>query len=268
MAIRPSYHGFLAAALCLSCASVSTWAQEAPANRAGADQPGPEPIPAFRLPTLPTIPVRREAPGPNWTAVDAAVLPKDRQGIWVLEFSYKPVRLIEVEIPGKGRRMVHYLYYKVVNRTGEPRLLAPQFTLITDDGKRHEDVVMPLAVRKIQAKEDPSKPLLGAVSVMGEIPASEKPGIDDAVYGVAIWDDVDHAIDSFRIYVRGLSDGWQEVQVPGGGTFTRYKAVRLDFARPGDGRRPQNREIRLGEPPFEWVYYPELPPAPVAGTGS
>ncbi len=224
------------------------------------DQPGPDPIPEFRLPALPTIPVRREAPGPNWIVADAAVLPKDRQGIFVLEFSYKPVRLIEVEIPGKGRRLVHYLYYKVVNRTGAPHKFVPQFTLVTDEGKRHEDIVLPIAVRKIQAKEEPSRPLLGAVGVMGEIPPSQRDGIDDAVFGVAIWEDVDFRSDSFKIYVRGLSNGYQRVESPEGGEpFTRYKALRLDFNRPGDERNPSSREIRLGEPPFEWVYYPELP---------
>jgi hypothetical protein len=241
--------------------AVPAWGQDADAQPRGAQPgPGPDPIPEFRLDTLPTIPTRREAPGPNWVVADAAVLPKDRDGIWVLEFSYKPVRLIEVELPGKGRRLVHYLYYKVVNRTGAPRKFVPQFTLVTDDGKRHEDIVLPVAVRKIQAKVDPSKPLLGAVTVMGEIPPSTKDGIDDAVYGVAIWDDVDFRSDSFKIYVRGLSDGFQQVTPPDGGEpFTRFKALRLDFNRPGDERNPQSREIRLGEPPWEWVYYPELP---------
>ena len=43
--------------------------------------------------------------------------------------------MIEVEIPGKGRRMVHYLYYRVVNRTGKPRRFVPQFTLVDDKGR-------------------------------------------------------------------------------------------------------------------------------------
>ena len=43
---------------------------------------------------------------------------------------------------------------------------------------------------------------------------------------------------------------------PGGSeSVTRYKALRIDFARPGDERRPNEREIRLLEPPYEWVYF-------------
>ena len=218
---------------------------------------GPEPIPAFQLSDLKTIPIRREIPGANWVVADASPLPKDPEGIWVLEFSFKPVRLIEVDIPNKGRRKVHYLYYRVVNRTGKARRFVPQFTLVADDGKRSEDVVLPLAAKKIQAKEDPTKDLSGAVQVMGELPASIKNGVDDAFYGVAIWDDVDFRADSFQVYVRGLSNAYQAVE-PAAGTdpVTRYKALRLDFTRFGDERNPHSREIRLGEPAYEWTYFP------------
>lgn len=219
--------------------------------------PKPKPIPEISLPDLKTVPSPRQVPGPNWTQADTAVHPKDPQGIWILEFSFKPVRLIEVEIPGRGRRKVHYMYYKVVNRTGESRLLVPQFTLVTDAGQRYEDQPLPLAVKRIQVKEDPTIPLLGAVQTTGTIPPSTKDGVDDAVYGVAIWDDVDFRADSFSIFVRGLSSGYQVVNPPNGGEpFTRYKALRIDFDRPGDDLNPVNREILLREPPFEWVYYP------------
>lgn len=238
----------------------SAWGQEppeGPAEAAGAPLPEPQAIPDFTLPDLPTIPDRRTSPGPNWTVADSAPLPKDREGIWVLEFWFKPVRLIEVEIPGQGRRKVHYMYYKAVNRTGQARQFVPQFTLVTDRGQRCEDTVLPVAVQKIQAKEAPSIPLLGAVSNMGTLPPSTKEGIDDAVYGVAIWDDVDFRADSFSVFVRGLSDGFQVIEPPEGGEpYTRYKALRIDFASPGDGRKPRSLEISLKEPPFEWVYYP------------
>jgi hypothetical protein len=230
-----------------------TATEPAPAPSEG---PGPDPIPEFRLATLPTIPIRREAPGPSWVVADSSVLPKDREGIWLLEFAYKPVRMVEIETPGKGRRKVHYLYYRVVNRTGQPRRFVPQFTLVDDSGKRHESVEIPIAVQKIQHKEDPTKNLLGAVTVIGEMPPSTKDGIDDAIFGTAIWDDLDYRADSFQIFVRGLSDGYQEAQAPNGEVFTRYKALRLDFTRPGDALNPHSSEIRLGDPPFEWVYYP------------
>jgi hypothetical protein len=224
---------------------------------AGLDLPKTKPIPEFVLPELPTIPTRRGLPGPNWYMADTAALPKDPEGIWILEFAFKPVRVLQVDVPGKGRRYIHYLYYRVVNRTGAPRRFVPQFTLVTDDGQQFEDAVLPLAVKVIQAKEDPSKTLLGATDVIGTIPPSEKEGIDDAVYGVAIWDDDAFTADAFSVFVRGLSDGFQKVTPPEGGEpFTRFKAIRLDFARPGDERAPHTREIEIKDPPYEWVYYP------------
>ncbi len=229
----------------------------APGQAPAVDLPKPAAIPGFELPALPTIPVRRGRPETNWVAADNLPLPKDRDGIWVLEFSFLPVRIIEVDIPGKGRRPVHYMVYKVVNRSGQPRQFVPQFTLIDDSGKRYEDTVLPLAARKIQATEDPSRPLLGAVASSGTIPASTKNGIDDAVFGVAIWDNVDFKADGFHVFVRGLSDGYQQVApATGGEPVTRFKALKIDFSRHGDDRNPHSAEIKLREPAYEWVYYP------------
>ena len=232
------------------------------------DLPSPKPIPEFELPALPTIPVRHGSFNRFWTTADTVVLPKDDDGIWILEFSFLPVRVIEYDVPGKGRKRLHYLYYRVVNRTGEPRPFVPQFTLVTDDGQRSDDTVLPGAVDTIQAKIDPSRNLLGAVESTGTIPPSTKEGVDDAVFGVAIWDDVDPAADAFSVYVRGLSDGNVAVgDSPSSdasaaeGTDSepapvRYKALRIDFSRPGDERVIHSREIRLKSPAYEWVYYP------------
>ena len=108
--------------------------------------------------------------------VDAALLPRDKEGIWVLDFAFKPVRLRTVDLAGtgsstsKGRKTIHYLYYRVVNHTGKPRMFVPQFSLVTDTRQRIEDAVIPQAIPIIQAREDASVPLLGAVDIMGMIP--------------------------------------------------------------------------------------------------
>jgi hypothetical protein len=188
--------------------------------------------------------------------VDASLLPRDKEGIWVLDFAFKPVRLRTVELPGKGRRVIHYLYYRVINHTGKPRMFVPQFSLVTDTGQRLEDAVIPQAIPIIQAREDASIRLQGAVSIMGNIPTSTKEGIDDAVYGVAVWDNVDAKADRFSIFVRGLSDGYQLVEPPDGSKpVVRYKTLRIDFIRRGDHRDLDEKEILLNEPPYEWVYW-------------
>jgi len=222
-----------------------------------APLPGPDPIPAFELPMLKTVPVdRRNAQGYNVQMVDASLLPRDKEGIWVLDYAYKPVRITNVDIPGKGRRLVHYMYYRIVNHTGEPRVLVPQFTLVTDTNKRYEDTVLPQAVKIIQAREDPTVPVLGAVNIMGTVPPSTRQGVDDAVYGVAVWEGVDPHADRFSIYVRGLSDGYQLVQPPGTEKpVVRYKTLRIDFLRPGDARNLNEKEIQPMDPPYEWIYW-------------
>ncbi len=186
-----------------------------------------------------------------------------REGIWILEFAFKPVRVITVEIPGKGRRPVHYLYYRVINNTGKPRMFVPHFILVTDPLNRrdkvhsYEDTVLPNAVEVIHAHEDSSTPLLGAVDVVGIFPPSgTKVGVDDAVFGVAIWEGVDPKADRFSVYVQGLSDGYQVVTPPDGGApQVYYKTLRIDFDRPGDEFNINSREIHLADPPYEWVYW-------------
>lgn len=218
--------------------------------------PSPAEIPKVApLPDLPVTPVRRGAPNFNWEMVDASLLPRDKQTIWVLNFAFKSLRMRTVDIPGKGRRQIHYLYYRVVNKTGEPRDFVPQFTLLTDTGKRYEEAVLPKAVEIVKNREDPSIRLLGAVDVVGRIPPSAKEGIDDAVFGVALWDGVDPRADRLSIYVRGLSDGWQDVTTPDGKQITKYKTLRIDLIRRGDDRNLNEKEITLAEPPYEWIYW-------------
>jgi hypothetical protein len=219
----------------------------------------PKPVPDEKLvPVLRTVPVRRDHArrSYNYQMINTALLPRDKEGIWVLDLAFKPLRIRPVEIPGKGRRSVHYLYYKVVNRTGQPRMFVPQFTMVNEEGKKFEDQVIPEAIPLIQAREDPTIPVLGAVSVMGIIPPSTKEGVDDAVFGAAAWDNWDPKSDRFSIYVRGLSDGYKEVPNPAGGKpIVKYKTLRIDFIRRGDERNISEKEIEFNDPAYEWVYW-------------
>jgi hypothetical protein len=240
---------------------------QAPAEAAAAvpKLPPPPPIVEEQLgPILKTTPMQRRPPGPNQTQAESKVLPKDKQGIWVLDFVFKPIRLREVEVSGK-RRTYHYMYYRVSNHTGKPRLFVPQFTLVTDTGKRYEDIAgVPQAIDLIKYREDPTVPLYGAVDINGILPPSTKEGVDDTVTGVAIWENVDPEADGFKVYVRGLSDGYQLLTPPGGDKNKRVirdKTLRIDFVRFGDGRNLREREILLADPPYEWIYWGDRPEA-------
>jgi hypothetical protein len=218
----------------------------------------PPPIEEVTLvPELKTIPVPHDRNVFNVQLVNAALIPRDREGIWVLDFAFKPLRIRTVEIPGKGRKQVHYLYYKVTNRTGKPRMFVPEFIMVNEQGQKFHDNVLPQAVAIIQAREDATIPLLGAVNIMGTIPPSTKPDVDDAVYGVATWDKWDPKADRYSIYVRGLSDGYKEVPAPpsGGKPTVKYKTLRIDFIRRGDEHHLDEKEIYLNDPPYEWVYW-------------
>ncbi len=218
---------------------------------------GPDPIPEVKLvPDLQTIPVPHDRPAFNVQMVSTSLLPRDKEGIWVLDFAFKPLRIKTVEIPGVGRRQIYYLYYKVVNRTGKPRMFVPQFIMVNEAGEKFEDNVVPKAIPHIQLREDGSIPILGAVNVMGMIPPSTKPNVDDAVFAVATWDKWDPRSDRFSIYVRGLSDGYNVVAAPNGGKpIVKYKTLRIDFIRRGDHINLHEKEIELADPPFEWVYW-------------
>ena len=167
-----------------------------------------------------------------------------------------PLRIVTVDIPGKGRRQIHYLYYKVVNRTGKPQNFAPQLVMVNESGQKIESEVVPEAIPVIQRRHDPSIPVLGEVDVMGILPPSTKPNVDDAVFGVACWDRWDRKSDRFSIYVRGLSDGYKEVPAESGGKpVAKYKTLKIDFIRRGDEHNINEKEIQLADPPYEWVYW-------------
>lgn len=174
--------------------------------------------------------------------------------IWTLsEFSFLPPRLINVDIPGRGRRLVWYMVYRIVNRTGEPRLFVPRFQLKTDTGKIYTDVVLPKAQYVIQATEDPLTPLANSVTVCGLIPPTTDEGVEKAVYGVATWVGVDPETDAFSIFVRGLSNGFRVIDdEQTGQRIVLRKELELRFARPGDEFEPTSREIRFLE--AQWVY--------------
>ncbi len=217
----------------------------------------PKPVSEEKLvPELPTVPVRRDRPSYNDSMVNTSLLPRDREDLWVLDFAFKPLRIRTVEIPGKGRRPVYYLSYKVVNHTGKPRMFVPQFIMVNEEGKRFEDQVIPEAIPIIQARQDATIKLLGAVDIMGIVPPSTKEGVDDAVFGAAVWERWDPKADRFSIYVRGLSDGYKEIPDPKGGKPTvKYKTLKIDFIRRGDERNINENEIELNDPPYEWVYW-------------
>lgn len=209
--------------------------------------------------------------------------------VWWLDFHYKPVRVMWIDVPqpsGKmQRKLIWYMVYSVthpgtvlhpteaedgtweVQETSTPIRFVPRFQVYAPDlDKRYTDRVIPCAVPEIARREDPNRPLLNSVEMTREIKPNE------TLWGVATWESVDPAIDSFDVYVDGLTNAYKWTDNPGqykpgdqigvGRSLVR-KTLKLHFWRPGDEEKPSEddrdltKEFRLGQPgqvDYEWVY--------------
>ncbi len=214
---------------------------------------------------------------------------KFRREVWCLEFSFKPLRMIEVPVTGADgsvqQKLVWYLVYKVRNTgqvmkpvegeggtfdtklvPGGPIKFVPQFVFESHDrtsaggpvGKSYLDRVIPAAVEAIRRRELPDRPLLNSVEMAEqEIPVSTD-RMDKGVWGVATWTDLDPRIDFFSIYVGGLTNAYRWEDTPGAfkpgdrpGKGRRFarKMLQLNFWSPGDELLEHEREIRFGVAP-------------------
>lgn len=181
---------------------------------------------------------------------------QDKQDTWVLDFQFKAPRVLTVDIPGRGRKTIWYMWYQVINRTGQPRVFIPEFELVTlDRSTVHRDEVLPTVQAEIAAIEDPTGlfKVKNSVTIAAEpIPASKPDANPVVVTGVAIFPDiVEKSGDTtrFSIFVSGLSNGWS-VDPDG---HLRRKTLQLNFRRLADARIQDNRAFQF-VPPAEWVY--------------
>lgn len=277
----------------------SAWAQEAPGIR---------PLAPGVLTVIPTVSEDRETfsgplplvevvtgiPDLEWTP---NYTPKSntlqeiakqvvlRRAIWELEFAFKPLRMIEVDIPqptGKmQRKLIWYMVYRVSNRglaltptasedsfghktyqvekaNYPTRRFFPHFVLESREyQKSYLDRIIPAAQKAIQQREDPGAKLHNSVEMTRlQIPLSDE-RIERGVWGVVTWEDVDPRIDFFSVYIRGLTNAFEFVdppgayqagQPPGSGRLFTYKTLQLNFWRPGDSVLEHEREIRYGVP--------------------
>ncbi len=206
-----------------------------------------------------------------------------RRDIWHLEFKFKPLRRVMVDIPqpsGKmQRKPIWYLVYSVTNvgktmhpveekdgtyqiqQIDAPIHFAPEFLLYSPEyQKTYPDRVIPAALGPIRMREDPNREFLTTVDMVRDI----KPG--ETLWGVAMWEDLDPRIDRFSIFVSGLTNAYRWEDKPGAfkagssiGTGRRLarKTLQLNFSWPGDEYDRSEDQIRYGirgEVDYRWVY--------------
>ena len=207
---------------------------------------------------------------------------------WCLQFTFKPLRMLHIDIPQPNgriqKKLVWYMVYRVKNvgsnlhpvqqadgsfatekTAASPRQFMPQFVLEsherTRQGKRvfkaYLDRVLPSAIEPIQRREDRNRKLLSSVEMANVkiLPSDDR--IDRSVWGVVTWIDVDPKLDFFSIFVRGLSNSqrWEDTQGAfklgdpiGKGRRFYAKTLQLNFWRPGDDIRQNEDEIYFGVP--------------------
>lgn len=205
--------------------------------------------------TLPVLALGQSAPPFNERDVKKQATEHDKVDTWVLDFRHKEPRLIIVDIPGRGKKVVWYMWYQVVNKTGEPRTFIPDFELVTlDKHTVHHDQILPKAEEMIKRIEDPTGYLdiKNSVTITRHpIPVTKEDSAPKAVTGIAIWDDVfGDAPDTnrFSIFVSGLSNGFTTDDR----NIVRRKTLQLNFKRLSD-RHHLDTEVKFIAP-SEWLY--------------
>jgi RNA polymerase sigma factor (sigma-70 family) len=187
----------------------------------------------------------------------------ESKDVWTLDFRFKDLRLLAVDVPGQGKKTVWYLQYAVANGTEEPHTFIPNFELVTLDKKTHPDQVLPKVEKAIRQVEDPTDflKIKNSVTVAaGPIPPSGSGRSAQAVNGVAIWNDVDPDTTRLSIFVGGLSNAWSVTDAvpPDTKPLMRRKTLQLNFKR--------GKDRMEFVPPAQWVYR-TAPLQPATGTG-
>lgn len=203
-----------------------------------------------------------------------------RHEVWGLEFSFKPARLIEVNLPtATGQlesKVVWYLVYKVryVGSDLHPMLeipdgsleipadpaemkregvrFIPRFTIVSKERNLSLDAqILPAARDAIAARERVGKKLHDHIDISRLYINEANLEADNSVWGVATWTDVDPRLDFFAIDVRGLTNAYKiRVDTEGKKNFDR-KTLRMYFWRPGDVLDVAKDKILLGLPALE-----------------
>ena len=163
-----------------------------------------------------------------------------RRSIWGLEFTFKPFRMIEVDLPqasGKmQRKTLWYMVYRVrylgeevhfekqrealsdgdryvrfhnTKKDAEFRYFMPYFTLRSHTfAKEYLDRIIPAATDDIAAVEKVGVPILNSIEMANTKLIREDAETGKGVWGVVVWEDVDPRTNFFSLYIQGLTNAY------------------------------------------------------------
>jgi hypothetical protein len=219
---------------------------------------------------------------PNYAPASETLLAKTksvifRRDIWAMEFGFKPVRMIAVDMTNDNgetqSKLVWYLLYYVRYRGGDlqstpskdpfgnevfaqpsasgskvSRRFLPGFVLNASAlGTRYQSRFIPEAIPLIAEKERVGKPIYDSIAIQKvPVPLSTDKESHD-VWGVATWTDIDPRTDFFSVEVRGLTNA-QKSEMVNGDIVSQQKTLVLNFSRPGDTINELQDRIRYGVP--------------------
>ncbi len=135
-------------------------------------------------------------------------------------------------------------------------LQVPRFILRTDDAGSQETYIDEVNLeiqRTILAREFRNRAadlrMLNSVQAITEInePVSvnDPDQVGNALYGVAVWRNVDPTTDYFTVTMTGFSNAYRISQNAAGETVVEQKVIVQKFGRPGDEFNQQENEFRL-----------------------
>ncbi len=173
---------------------------------------------------------------------------------WEFTFEHKAPRRIVVSVPNSPTPKAYwYMPYTVTNEGEETQTYFPQFELMTEDGKivrARKDV--PKAVFDRIRSIERNDLMVPPTKVGGEL----QPGVDQARDSVAVWEEPDPDMGTFRIFVGGLSGEFVELksQTTGevlknakGNPIVLRKTLQLTYSVNGDEVYPGEDVVREGE---------------------
>lgn len=199
--------------------------------------------------------------------------------LYVMDVSYKPMRMITVELtdPKTGEKKPEYVWYivyraynrKLVRPTSDqppqntfdpeiitPPLFVPEFTLQTNDTEvpeTYQDQIIPEALPVIRQREKGK--YRSSVDIVGPIPAASEPSDADreGVWGVAMWKGINKDADRYTVFLTGFSNGIRKTESDEGEPIIQTKTVMMKYWRPGDKFDQTEPEIRP-DGIAQWIY--------------
>ena len=183
---------------------------------------------------------------------------------WEITFDYKTPTRIVVNVPGSvSPKAYWYMPYTITNDGEETQNFIPQFEILTSDGKVHKALNnVPVVVFDTIKSRERNKLMVAPTKVSGEI----RPGVDQARDGVAVWEEPSKDMDTFKIFVGGLSGEFVELKDDKGNvlkdakgeTLILRKTLQLTYHLNGDDVYPgedviNEGEGRIGKNPKVWV---------------